>query len=95
MNGKLLIWIWILTIPIFAGPKAYACSNAPIADLWFVAYYDPVFKRYYIPVGYNLTVDGTGSYDPDGGDPNLASTNYLKKFYWSFGDGSIYYETPT
>ena len=94
MNGKLLIWIWILTIPTFAGPKVYACSNAPVAYLYLDAPYNQVFKRYYIPVGYNLPLNGTASFDPDGGDPNLYP-HYIKKFYFNFGDGSSYYETLT
>jgi hypothetical protein len=80
----------------FAASGAYACSDSPIADLNLSAHYDPVAKRYYIPVGDTLTLDGRGSCDPDEGDPILICTHYIKKFYWNFGDGSIdYYEMPT
>ena len=95
MNRKVLICVWAFAVLTSASSKAYACSLPPVANLSLVAAYDPVDKRYYIPAGYTIAMGGRGSYDPDGGDPNLTDTKYIKKFYWSFGDGSSYYETPT
>jgi hypothetical protein len=95
MNRKVLICVWAFAVLTSASSKAYACSLPPVANLVLGTYYDSVTKKYYMKAGDDIGLGGRGSYDPDGGDPNLTDTKYIKKFYWSFGDGSSYYETPT
>jgi len=96
MNRKVLICVWVFAVLTSASSNAYACGLPPIASLYLSNKpCDPVTHRYFAQVGESITLDGSDSNDPDGGDPNLACTHYIKKFYFNFGDGSNYYETLT
>jgi len=73
---KYIILFCALSVIIFVPIETYACTLSPIASL--SATPNPVC------VGCEVTLDGSGSSDPDGGSPSLESTHYIKKFEWDF-----------
>jgi len=86
MKTGLLICVCTLTVVTFAAGKTYACNLDPVASL--SADPNPVC------VGQSVTLDGSGSSDPDGGNGGLL--NGIKKFEWDWtNDGSYdYSESP-
>jgi hypothetical protein len=76
MKTKLLIWLSAAILIALSGDGAFACSVNPVPVLTITPYvHDSYLNRWYSPVG-DVLFNGDASWDPDGGDPNLASTNY-------------------
>jgi len=86
MKTRLLICICILAVHVYLVPETYACCQYPVADVNISpATYDPVYDKYYVCAGQELTFDGTGSYDPDS---DVHSCAEIDSWLWHFGDGT-------
>lgn len=99
MDRKLLICVWIFLIIPSLVSESYACDQDPVAEFDTIGPYLVSENMYYVPVGVDITFNGSGfyppysgSYDPDGGTgPTWAAG--IKTWFWIFGDGYAYAET--